>query len=185
LIAELGHFALALAMILAFAQMVLTLWGAETRNARLMAAGPPLATGGCIAIAASFACLMYSYAINDTSVLNVVQNSHSAKPMLFKITGTWGNHEGSLILWVMILALCGLAVAAFGRDLPSTLKARVHRHPRAGQPGLPAVHPEDVEPVRARLAAARRWPGAEPDPAGHRAGDASAAALPRLCRLRR
>jgi cytochrome c-type biogenesis protein CcmF len=67
LIAELGHFALALALILAFAQMVLTLWGAETRNARLMAAGPPLATGGCIAIAASFACLMYSYVINDTT----------------------------------------------------------------------------------------------------------------------
>jgi cytochrome c-type biogenesis protein CcmF len=58
-------------------------------------------------------------------VLNVVQNSHSAKPMLFKITGTWGNHEGSLLLWVLILALCGMAVAAFGRDLPSTLKARV------------------------------------------------------------
>jgi cytochrome c-type biogenesis protein CcmF len=125
LIAELGHFALALAMILAFAQMVLTLWGAETRDARLMAAGPPLATGGCIAIAASFACLMYSYAINDTTVLNVVQNSHSAKPMLFKITGTWGNHEGSLLLWVMILALCGAAVAGFGRGLPTTLRARV------------------------------------------------------------
>ncbi len=125
MIAELGHFALALAMILAFAQMVLTLWGAETRDARLMAAGPPLATGGCIAIAASFACLMYSYAINDTTVLNVVQNSHSAKPMLFKITGTWGNHEGSLLLWVMILALCGAAVAGFGRGLPTTLRARV------------------------------------------------------------
>jgi cytochrome c-type biogenesis protein CcmF len=58
-------------------------------------------------------------------VLNVVQNSHSAKPMLYKITGTWGNHEGSLLLWVLILALCGLAVAGFGRGLPSTLKARV------------------------------------------------------------
>jgi cytochrome c-type biogenesis protein CcmF len=125
LIAELGHFALALALILAFAQMVLTLYGAEARNARLMAAGPPLAAGGLIAIAASFACLMYSYAINDTTVLNVVQNSHSAKPMLFKITGTWGNHEGSLLLWVMILALCSAAVAGFGRGLPTTLRARV------------------------------------------------------------
>lgn len=125
MIAELGHFALALALILAFAQMVLTLYGAEARNARLMAAGPPLAAGGLIAIAASFACLMYSYAINDTTVLNVVQNSHSAKPMLFKITGTWGNHEGSLLLWVMILALCSAAVAGFGRGLPTTLRARV------------------------------------------------------------
>lgn len=125
MIAELGHFALALALILAFAQTVLPLLGAEQRDARLMATASPLAVGQTLAIAASFACLMYSYAINDTTVLNVVQNSHSLKPMLYKITGTWGNHEGSLILWVLILAMCGFAVAAFGRDLPSTLKARV------------------------------------------------------------
>jgi cytochrome c-type biogenesis protein CcmF len=124
-IAELGHFALALALVLAVAQSVVPLLGAERRDARLMAAAGPLATGQTLAIAASFACLMYVYVINDTTVLNVVQNSHSLKPLLYKITGTWGNHEGSLILWVLILALCGLAVAAFGRDLPSTLKARV------------------------------------------------------------
>jgi cytochrome c-type biogenesis protein CcmF len=125
LIAELGHFALALALVLAVAQAFLPLAGAERRDARLMAAAGPLAIGQTLAIAASFACLMYAYAINDTTVLNVVQNSHSAKPMLFKITGTWGNHEGSLVLWVLILALCGMAVAGFGRGLPSTLKARV------------------------------------------------------------
>jgi cytochrome c-type biogenesis protein CcmF len=125
MIAELGHFALALALILAFAQTVLPLIGAEQRDARLMATASPLAIGQTLAIAASFACLMYVYVINDTTVLNVVQNSHSLKPMLYKITGTWGNHEGSLILWVLILAMCGFAVAAFGRDLPSTLKARV------------------------------------------------------------
>ena len=125
MIAELGHFALALALILALAQTILPLVGAERRDARLMASASPLAVGQCVAIAASFGCLMYVYVINDTTVLNVVQNSHSAKPLLYKITGTWGNHEGSLILWMLILALCGLAVAAFGRDLPSTLKARV------------------------------------------------------------
>lgn len=125
MIAELGHFALALALILAFAQTVLPLIGAEQRDARLMATASPLAIGQTLAIAASFACLMYVYVINDTTVLNVVQNSHSLKPTLYKITGTWGNHEGSLILWVLILAMCGFAVAAFGRDLPSTLKARV------------------------------------------------------------
>jgi cytochrome c-type biogenesis protein CcmF len=124
-IAELGHFALALAAVLALGQTVLPLLGAENRDARLMATGAPLAIGQAIAIAAAFACLMYSYATNDTTVANVVQNSHSLKPMLFKITGTWGNHEGSLILWVTILALCGLAVASFGRELPSALKARV------------------------------------------------------------
>jgi len=125
MIPELGHFALALALVLAAAQTFLPLLGAELRDARLMASAPPLAIGQAIAIAAAFACLMWSYAVNDTTVLNVVQNSHSAKPMLYKITGTWGNHEGSLVLWVLTLALCGLAVAGFGRDLPSTLKARV------------------------------------------------------------
>jgi cytochrome c-type biogenesis protein CcmF len=125
MIAELGHFALALALILAFAQTVLPLLGAEMRDARMMAAAPPLALGQCLAVAAAFGCLMYSYVINDTTVLNVVQNSHSAKPLLYKITGTWGNHEGSLVLWVLILALCGAAVSAFGRELPSALRARV------------------------------------------------------------
>jgi cytochrome c-type biogenesis protein CcmF len=125
LIAELGHFALALALILAFAQSALPLLGAEAKDARLMATAAPLATGQCLALAAAFGCLVWSYAINDTTVSNVVQNSHSAKPLLFKITGSWGNHEGSMVLWVLILALCGLAVSAFGRGLPSTLKARV------------------------------------------------------------
>jgi cytochrome c-type biogenesis protein CcmF len=125
MIPELGHFALALALVLAAAQTFLPLIGAELRDARLMASAPPLAIGQCVAIAAAFGCLIWSYVANDTTVLNVVQNSHSAKPMLYKITGTWGNHEGSLLLWVLILALCGLAVAGFGRGLPSTLKARV------------------------------------------------------------
>jgi len=125
MIPELGHFALALALVLAAAQTFLPLLGAELRDARLMASASPLAFGQFVAIAVSFGCLMWSYAVNDTTVLNVVQNSHSLKPMLFKLTGTWGNHEGSLLLWVLILALCGLAVAGFGRGLPSTLKARV------------------------------------------------------------
>jgi len=125
LIAEVGHFALALALILAIAQTALPLVGAQRRDARLMATAAPFAVGQCVAILAAFACLIWSYAVNDTTVANVVQNSHSAKPMLFKISGSWGNHEGSMLLWVSILALCGLAVSAFGRGLPSTLKARV------------------------------------------------------------
>lgn len=125
MIPELGHFALILALVLSVAQSILPLWGAQVRDARLMAAAPPLAVAQFLAIAASFAALMWSYAVNDTTVANVVANSHSAKPMLFKITGTWGNHEGSMILWVMVLAACSFAVAGFGRDLPSALKARV------------------------------------------------------------
>jgi cytochrome c-type biogenesis protein CcmF len=125
MIAELGHFALALALVLALAQALLPLIGAHVRDGRMMASAAPLALGQCLALIASFACLVYVYVINDTTVLNVVQNSHSLKPLLYKITGTWGNHEGSLLLWVNILGLCGAAVSGFGRELPTALRARV------------------------------------------------------------
>jgi cytochrome c-type biogenesis protein CcmF len=125
MIAELGHFALALAMALALALGVLPLWGATRGDGRLMAAAPPLAVGLLLCCATAFGTLLYVFAVNDTSVLGVVQNSHSAKPMLYKLAGAWGNHEGSMVLWVMILALCAGAVAGFGRHLPSALKARV------------------------------------------------------------
>ena len=125
MIPELGHFALILAALLAIAQSMLPLWGAQRGDARLMGSGAPLALAGFVAIAISFAALMWAYATNDTTVVNVVANSHSLKPMLYKLTGTWGNHEGSMILWVMVLAGCSAAVAAFGRDLPSALQARV------------------------------------------------------------
>ncbi len=125
MIPELGHFALALALTLSLAQAVLGLWGAHRGEARLMAAAPPLAAGVLVAVAVSFGCLLWAFAVNDTTVENVVQNSHSLKPMLYKLSGSWGNHEGSMVLWVLILALCGGAVAAFGRNLPSRLQARV------------------------------------------------------------
>ena len=125
MIPELGHFALILAAMLAIAQSILPLWGAQRGDARLMGAGAPLAIAGFLAITLSFAALIWAYATNDTTVVNVVANSHSAKPMLFKITGTWGNHEGSMILWVMVLAGCSAAVAGFGGSLPSALQARV------------------------------------------------------------
>lgn len=125
MIPELGHFALALALALALAQAVLPLVGAQRGDARLMAAGPGLAAGVLIAVGSAFAALLWSFSVNDTTVSNVVQNSHSAKPMLYKLAGAWGNHEGSMVLWVLILALCGAAVAGFGRGLPGALRARV------------------------------------------------------------
>jgi cytochrome c-type biogenesis protein CcmF len=125
MIPELGHFALILAAVLAVAQSLLPLIGAQRSDARLMSLGAPLALAGLLGVILAFGALMWSYAVNDTTVLNVVQNSHSAKPMLFKITGTWGNHEGSMVLWVLVLGLCSGAVAAFGRGLPSALQARV------------------------------------------------------------
>ena len=125
MIPELGHFALALALALSLAQAAIGLFGAQRADARLMAATGPLAAGVLIATAAAFICLVWSFVTNDTTVANVVQNSHSAKPLLYKISGSWGSHEGSMVLWVLILALCGGAVALFGRGLPSVLQARV------------------------------------------------------------
>ncbi|MDJ0387647.1 heme lyase CcmF/NrfE family subunit [Roseomonas sp. E05] len=124
MIGEFGHFALALALALALAQTVLPILGAARGEARLMAAAGPLAVGHLLAVGAAFLALITAFVVNDTSVISVVQNSHSAKPLLYKVAGAWGNHEGSMLLWVMILALCGGAVAAFGRRLPSGLRAR-------------------------------------------------------------
>jgi len=122
---ELGHFALALAVCLAAAQGIFGLMGAQARREPLMAAAPALAVGQLIALGTAFFTLIWCNVVSDFSVLNVVQNSQAAKPLLYKITGTWGNHEGSILLWCFILALCGAAVAAFGQDLPSSLRARV------------------------------------------------------------
>ncbi|MGA9867934.1 MAG: heme lyase CcmF/NrfE family subunit, partial [Acetobacteraceae bacterium] len=122
---ELGHFALALAVALACAQAVLPLWGAHNRDPRLMASGPALALGQLIALATSFGCLVWSGVTDDFSVSNVARYSSSLEPLFYRITGTWGNHEGSILLWCLILALCGGVVAVFGRDLPSALRARV------------------------------------------------------------
>ncbi len=125
MIPELGHFALALACAIALAQTVLPLWGAHRNDARLMAAAPALAIGQLLALGTSFGALVWSSVANDFTVLNVAENSHTLKPLLYKVTGAWGNHEGSILLWGLILALCGGAVAAFGRGLPSALRARV------------------------------------------------------------
>ena len=125
MIPELGHFALALALALSVAQAACGLYGPHRGVPRLTAAAAPLAAGTLLSVVVAFGCLMWSFVANDTTVANVVQNSHSAKPLLYKLTGTWASHEGSMVLWVLILALCGGAVAGFGRNLPSALRARV------------------------------------------------------------
>ncbi len=125
MIPETGHFALALAVALAFAQAVLPLWGAWRRDARLMQAAPALALGQFLALAVSYAALVWVNVGDDFSVLNVAENSHTLKPLLYKISGSWGNHEGSILLWCLVLAGCGGAVALFGGRLPASLRARV------------------------------------------------------------
>ncbi len=122
---ELGHFALVLAFALALVQMCVPIIGGQLKNETLMRVGEPTAMAGFALIALSFAALLSAYVLSDFSVLNVWENSHSAKPLLYKITGTWGNHEGSMLLWVLILAFFGALVALFGRNLPLTLRANV------------------------------------------------------------
>ncbi|PBB43943.1 heme lyase NrfEFG subunit NrfE [Mesorhizobium sp. WSM3866] len=122
---ETGHFALVLAFALSLVQMLVPLVGARTGNQRLMAVGGPVAVTGFALTALSFTALATAYAGSDFSVASVWENSHSLQPMIYKITGTWGNHEGSMLLWVLILTFFGALVAVFGSNLPATLKANV------------------------------------------------------------
>ncbi|MCR4268380.1 heme lyase CcmF/NrfE family subunit [Nitratireductor sp. ZSWI3] len=122
---ELGHFALVLAFALAVVQTCVPIIGGRMRSELLMRVGEPAAITGFALIALSFATLVLAYVQSDFSVLNVWENSHAAKPLLFKITGTWGNHEGSMLLWVLILSFFGALVAVFGRNLPLSLRANV------------------------------------------------------------
>jgi cytochrome c-type biogenesis protein CcmF len=125
MIPEIGHYALILALAVAVVQAWLPLAGAARNDLALMDIGRSAALAQFGFIALAFACLMQSYVVSDFSVATVAENSNSAMPLLYKIAGTWGNHEGSMVLWVLILALFGAAVAAFGRNLPPSLRARV------------------------------------------------------------
>ena len=125
MIAELGHFALALALVLALLQASLPLIGARRGNLAWMAVGGSTALAQFALVALAFVALVHAYVTSDFSLINVADNSHSAKPLLYKITGVWGNHEGSMLLWVLILSLFGAAVAWFGTNLPPDLRARV------------------------------------------------------------
>jgi cytochrome c-type biogenesis protein CcmF len=117
-------FALILALAVAVVQATVPLIGAQRGNAGWMAVAGPASAAQALFVAIAFAALMHAYVTSDFSVLNVAQNSHTDKPMLYKVSGVWGNHEGSLLLWIAILALFGLAVTVFGRNLPPGLKAR-------------------------------------------------------------
>jgi len=125
MIAELGHFALVLALMVALAQSIVPMVGAMRANARMMAVAETAAAAQLALVLVAFGALTYSYVVSDFSVANVVANSNSLQPMLYKVSGVWGNHEGSLLLWVLILAIYGAMVAIFGNNLPPTLKARV------------------------------------------------------------
>jgi cytochrome c-type biogenesis protein CcmF len=122
---ELGHYALILSFVVALLQASIPLAGASRNNLRWMAMASPAALVQLGLVALAFGVLLRAHILSDFSVRNVVENSHSLKPMLYKVTGLWGNHEGSLLLWVLILSIYGAAVALFGSRLPLRLKARV------------------------------------------------------------
>jgi cytochrome c-type biogenesis protein CcmF len=125
MIAEAGHYALVLALGLALIQSTVPLIGARLHDGALMNVARSTALAQLLFVGASFLALVTLHVDSDFSVVNVFQNSHSLKPMLYKITGVWGNHEGSMLLWVTILALFGGLVAAFGNNLPLSLRAHV------------------------------------------------------------
>ncbi|PFG64646.1 cytochrome c-type biogenesis protein CcmF [Thioclava sp. ES.031] len=125
MINELGHFALILAFAVAIVQAIVPIVGAQKGWRGWMAVGEPAATAQFLLIAVSFAALTHAFVVSDFSLKLVWANSHTDKPMLYKITGVWGNHEGSMLLWVLILSLFGAAAAVFGGALPPRLRARV------------------------------------------------------------
>ena len=122
---ELGHLALILAFLVAVVQMVVPMVGAARGWADWMRLAVPAAVVQFALTLAAFASLMRAFAVSDFSVELVALNSHSAKPLIYKLAGTWGNHEGSMLLWMLILTLFGAMVAIWGGNLPPTLKARV------------------------------------------------------------
>ncbi len=125
MIPELGHYALVLALALGLVQAIVPLAGARWHDTALMRLGSSTASMQFVFVAVSFLALTACYVTSDFSVSSVFENSHSQMPLIYKVTSVWGNHEGSMLLWVLILSLFGALVALFGNNLPETLKANV------------------------------------------------------------
>ena len=125
MIPEIGHFALIIALCLALVQTIVPLLGAQTNTSQWMAVAKPAARGQFLFIIIAFICLAYSFVKNDFSVFYVANNSNSALPLQYKISAIWGAHEGSLLLWALMLSGWTFAVTIFSRSLPNDMVARV------------------------------------------------------------
>jgi cytochrome c-type biogenesis protein CcmF len=125
MIPEIGNFALILAMLLALIQGTLPIIGAARGIPSWVALARPVVQGQFVFVAIAFFCLAYSFVNNDFSVMNVAQNSNSKLPLEYRFAATWGSHEGSLLLWVLMLATWSVAVSVFSRRLPDDMVARV------------------------------------------------------------
>ena len=125
MIVELGHFALFLALVAAIVQAVVPIWGTRVGSASAMKVADSAAQVQFLGCAAAFGALTYAFVVSDFSVLTVALNSHSSKPMLYKVTGVWANHEGSMLLWVLMLAVFGVLISVFGRMIPVVMRSHV------------------------------------------------------------
>src|SRR5829696_6338322 len=125
MIPEIGQFALTIALLLALTQATLPLIGASRGNRTWIALAVPTGQAQFIFVAIAFGCLAYSFITNDFSVLNVATNSNSQLPLHYRLAATWGSHEGSLLLWTLMLAVWTVAVSLFSRHLPEEMVARV------------------------------------------------------------
>ncbi len=125
MIPELGQFALVVALALALALAGFSLVGSQMRRPALIAAARPIAIGQFLFVAGAFAALAACFVGNDFSVLNVASNSNSRLPTAYRFAASWGSHEGSLLLWTLMLSTWTLAVALFSRHLPERMVARV------------------------------------------------------------
>ncbi|MDJ0824659.1 MAG: heme lyase CcmF/NrfE family subunit [Rhodobacter sp.] len=125
MIVETGHFALWLALVAALVQSAVPIWGAARGHPAAMRVADSAAQVQFLATAASFGALTYAFVVSDFSLRLTALNSHSAKPMLYKVTGVWANHEGSMLLWVLMLALFGVLISVFGRMIPVAMRATV------------------------------------------------------------
>ncbi len=123
MIPELGHFALVLALVVSAAGTALPIWGAVVGDRALMATARPAALAQFALVALAFAALTVAYVTSDFSVQNVFENSHTDQPMIYRYSGVWGNHEGSILLWVLTLSLFGACVSLFGKHMPEALRA--------------------------------------------------------------
>lgn len=125
MIPELGNFLLCLGTGLALLLSIYPLWGANRQDARMMAVARPLTYGVFLSLAGAFVCLVHAFIVNNFTVAYVVNNSNSSLPIYYRIAATWGAHEGSLLLWVLLLSVWMLAVARFSRNMPAEAVAWV------------------------------------------------------------
>ncbi len=125
IVVELGHFALCLALVAAVLQCLVPIWGISRDSLNALRFADAGAQVQFVATAAAFGALTYAFVVSDFSVSTVALNSHSGKPLLYKVTGVWANHEGSMLLWVLMLALFGALISVFGRSVPTAMRATV------------------------------------------------------------